>query len=395
MSEESRHIRVLIIQPVIAHYRIPLFEGLSRVPGFDLRLLASRTLAGFPESVASPPAWADTSHRAFHIGDQLYWQRGLKVPRAFEAGDVLVIDGNPRFLSNVPLLLDARRRGVGVVSWGHGWSPTSKAWRAQIRYRYMERADIVLVYTDEEVQKLTAQRPWRVPLRASNNAIDETRFAAAAAAWTAADLATFEREKDLVGRNVLLFCGRLRLKPSTELDVAIRALAHSKERGEEYVLAIVGSGEGEEPLRRLSAQLGVDHLLRWAGAQYAERDLAPWFLSARCFVYPGAIGLSLLHAFGYGLPTITHDARRLQPPEIAALRDGGNGLLFKRGDPIDLCNKIRLVCEDPALRARMSANARATVQSEFSMSAMIRRFSSAIRLASDAAVQRASRSVAV
>ena len=38
------------------------------------------------------------------------------------------------------------------------------------------------------------------------------------------------------------------------------------------------------------------------GSIYDEIELAPWFLTADAFVYPENIGLSILHAFGYGLP---------------------------------------------------------------------------------------------
>lgn len=386
----DRRIRVFIAQPVLAHYRLPLFDGLNSSGEFDVRVFASSNIAGFPSSVPSPPSWADTDHPAINLGDRLYWQRGMYLPRDFGRGDVLVIDANPRFLSNLRLLSDARRRALGVISWGHGWSPTSKRWRARIRYRYMASADVVLVYTEDEIRDLEYDRTWRIPILATNNALDESRFTTAAAAWPRERLQQFATANRLDGHHVLLFCGRLRSNPSTELDVAIRALAQLHQRGGRYLLAVVGSGEAERPLRALATRLRVDHLLRWIGAVYAEHDLAPWFLTAQCFVYPGAIGLSLLHAFGYGLPTITHDVRRLHNPEIAALRNGENGFLFRKGDAGALAEKVAVICNDPALRTRMSERARLTVSSEFCMRGMIARFSAAIRLASQIATTQAS-----
>ena len=62
--------------------------------------------------------------------------------------------------------------------------------------------------------------------------------------------------------------------------------------------------------------------IRWLGALYEQEVMAPWFLSAKVFVYPGYIGLSIMHAMGYGLPVITHDNMDNQSPEVAALRNG-------------------------------------------------------------------------
>jgi glycosyltransferase involved in cell wall biosynthesis len=376
-------IKVLIVEPVIPHYRTALFQGLAGTGKFNLLVMASRKFPRNPDSVQSPLSWADLNHDLMYpFFRYLFWQRGLRIPRDFGAGDVLVIDANPRFLSNIPLILAARRRGIGIVSWGHGWSPTSKKWRAKIRYYYMNLANVILLYTDREARELSTVHQWRAPLLATNNALDQSEVAAAIGKWPEDRLSDFRVKNQVEGYKILLFCGRIRSHPSTELEVAIRALAQLKNSSRDYLLAVVGAGEAEEALRKLSVNLGVERLLRWIGPLYSEVELAPWFLSADSFVYPGAIGLSLLHAFGYGLPVITHNVLSLHNPEIAALRDMENGILFRKGDSEDLAAKIELIACNRNLRIIMSANAKRTVEIEYSMANMIKRFSSALGLAS-------------
>jgi glycosyltransferase involved in cell wall biosynthesis len=375
---------VRIVQPVIPRYRVSLFEALANRAEFSLEVHASKSLAGAPSSVTDVPHWGDLSHDSIALfGGRLFWQKGLSIPASFGQGDVLVLTGNPRFLSNLPIALQARRQGVGIVWWGHGWSPTSVAWRASIRYRLMQLVDVVLLYTDEEVEALSTVLNSDKPVLALNNTLDLIPIDEAKASWTAERLATFRGSNNLEGRTVLLFCGRLRSDPDTELDVAIKALAElsSNEPAARYVLVVIGEGEQRERFEALANALKVNDRILWQGAIYEEEDLAPWFLTASCFVFPGPIGLSLIHAFAYGLPVVTHADRRLHGPEIAALKQRENGLVFERGNAVDLSRQLSVIGSDAELARRLSVAARQTVSDEFSFSEMVSRFVRAIDVA--------------
>jgi len=376
----------MIVEPVLAHYRVALFEKLAGIRDIDVSVCASRTFPGAPDSVIDPPPWADLNHECLGLmGGRLQWQRGLRLPRAFGRGDVLVVDNNPRILSNFPLVSRAFASGAGVVLWGHGWSPTSTPSRARIRYWLMNRADVLMVYTEKEVRDLREQRHWSPHIFATNNALDQRPIASAAAVQTSESLLRFRRDHGLANKRIILFCGRLRRYPSTGLDVAIKSLIHLDQQ---FQLVIIGRGDAEQELRDLSRALGVSDRILWIGELYGEPQLAPWFLNAECFVYPGSIGLSVLHAFGYGVPVITHDQRRLHNPEIDALIDGENGLLFPLGDPQALARQINFLASDSQRRARMGRAAQTTVKSMFTIDGMAARFEAAVRLASTIARKR-------
>jgi glycosyltransferase involved in cell wall biosynthesis len=348
-------------------------------------------MSGAPDSVSGLPGWADLRHQSISLlGGRFIWQRHLKLSLDMGPGDVLVVSGNPRFLSNLPMLFAARRKGLGILWWGHDWSPTSAAWRARIRRAFMRRATVSLLYTDEEIKALIArEHEWPTPLFALNNTIDTEPSDRASAEWTPARLAEFRKRYDLDGKRLLLFCGRLRANPSTELVVAMRAFAQLYAQDKSWRFAIVGTGEEGELLRQVERQLKISSGMLWPGAIYDEADLAPWFLCASCLVYPGAIGLVLLHAFSYGLPVVTHSERALHNPEIAALEDGVNGITFQRGNAADLAEKLQQACDSPQRRQRMSAAALRTVATTFSFSGMVQRFSDAIMLASKISVDSA------
>jgi glycosyltransferase involved in cell wall biosynthesis len=101
-------------------------------------------------------------------------------------------------------------------------------------------------------------------------------------------------------------------------------------------------------------------------------------LSATLFAYPRNIGLSVLHAFGYGVPVVTSADLSTHNPEREALEDGVNSLLFKDGSAADFADKCAAILRDPDLRRKLSIAALATVSSEFSLMNMVTGMRSAI-----------------
>jgi glycosyltransferase involved in cell wall biosynthesis len=156
----------------------------------------------------------------------------------------------------------------------------------------------------------------------------------------------------------------------------------------QYQLVVIGDGPDRGRLVSLAAELGVADRVRWQGEIYEELDIAPWFLSATCFVYPGSIGLGLIHALAYGLPVITHASSECHNPEIAAMRHEHNGLMFAKGSAEDLARQVRRLVSDEGFRARMSEAARHTVRVDFSFERMVERFSKAIELSAELASSR-------
>ncbi len=119
----------------------------------------------------------------------------------------------------------------------------------------------------------------------------------------------------------------------------------------------------------------------FTGAIYEETALAPWFLSSTVFCYPANMGLSILHAFGYGLPVITSDKVESQNPEIEVFENGRNGMHYRHGDVDDLADKIRHILSDPKLLASLSDGARDTVSETYNIPSMVDGMESAIRYA--------------
>jgi hypothetical protein len=367
-------LKVLIVQPTVPHYRAAFFRGVHARLNGQLEIQASAKIPGGPDSVPAselPQVRCSLNHGLIAIRhNTLYWQKGLHLGDLGK-GDVLFLSGNPRFLSIFPLIMKAKARGMGVIIQGHGWSSSSRPLLARIRHAMWHLGDVLFLYTDEEKAQFIENGFAPARLFAANNTIGTDDIRQALTEWPSEKLSTFQAEQGLQNKSKGPFCKHLLLQ----------AVHHLRAVNPSIRVAIVGRGALEGALRAQAAALALDDAVIWLGEVHDESQLAPWFLSAQLFVYPGAIGLSLLHAFNYGLPVVTHDQVRQHNPEIAALAPGQNGAVFAKGDADALARSLQALLCAPATLTAMRASALDTVQSRFSTEMMVDRFMQAAQAA--------------
>jgi glycosyltransferase involved in cell wall biosynthesis len=371
-SAASNPLTIHIVQPALPAYRIPFFRELQRELSKRnevLRVYASTR--DFLNVESAAPEGFDArlnSTWSVHMGGRAFWQRDLNVPLA--RGDVLVINGNLRLLSNYPLWARAKWSGIPVVWWGQGWSAGSHGRRAKFRQRIMRIADAVLLYTDTERDDYVSLGFAPDRTFALNNGLDIRSIDRAIAGWDAARLHAFRNANRLDAfAHWCIFVGRLSRKSG--IGLLVESLPAIRE---DVGLIILGDGPIAEETRQSARALGVSSRIVWVGAQFDEDIVAPWMLSAGVSVYPGAVGLSLIHGFAYGLPAVVHGDKRQQMPEFAAFEGNGNGFSFECGSAGSLAFKINEIFEDTAHREAMSRRAKALVHRTFNVEDMTRRF---------------------
>jgi glycosyltransferase involved in cell wall biosynthesis len=337
--------------------------------GESLRLYASRQDHLGVTSVA--PVAFDAkldSNMSGLFGGLAFWQSkmGIRLRR----GDVLILNGNPRILSNYPLWFFAKLRGVPVIWWGHGWSAGSHGRRSGFRRLIMRFADAVLLYTDREREDYLALGFAQGQIFALNNGLDVGHIDGVCAQYSPARIEAFRSANGLEAfRYWCVFLGRLSEKSG--INLLIESLPAIRN---DVGLIILGDGPCATDARARAMTLGVAQRVVWAGAQFDEKAVAPWMLCASAFVYPGAVGLSLIHGLAYGLPAVVHDDAKNQMPEFAAFEDGVNGLSFERGSAASLSLTIDRLFESDVRREAMAKSAGAQVHRTFNVPDMTRRF---------------------
>ena len=173
----------------------------------------------------------------------------------------------------------------------------------------------------------------------------------------------------------ILFIGRLTDK--SNINLLLDCLPEMKHK---LQLFIVGTGADVEQLKVKCLKLGVSDQVVWLGPIYDEYKIAPWFLSTDCFVYPGAVGLSMIHAFSYGLPAIVHQEYSRHMPEIAAFEDGVTGYTFKYNSKNDFLSTLDKAFEQRKnMLPKMGLSAYDIVYKSFNVDVMAARFTEIIK----------------
>ncbi len=150
------------------------------------------------------------------------------------------------------------------------------------------------------------------------------------------------------------FAGRLTAQKA--LGVALEALA----RVPDATLAIAGEGDQLETLRARARELGLNGRVQFLGAQRRD-EVLELFGSAQAALLSSAwenFPHTVVEALAVGTPVISTDVGGVRE----AVEDGENGLLVPVGDVDALAEAMQRFLDDDALRVRLRAAARRSVE---------------------------------
>jgi glycosyltransferase involved in cell wall biosynthesis len=377
---ETQDCRVVVQQPALRKYRIPFFQEWSGRDGISLKLqyalrgneLTADDINGFDSECV--PMWVKRIGRKKLMWHAAQWRSAKQ-----HMCDVLVLSWNVQYLSLVPALLRARKNGIKTILWGHGFSKQESGARKFLRDAVGRLAD-ALVFYDYNTARAFLDAGWpEYKIHVAPNSLDQAAIQQARAYWLnpSGRLESFQQENGLAGRKNIIYVGRI--YEENRLDLLLQALPELAQKHPTVQLLVIGSlNDTAGVLQQLAEKTGVSDRVKWLGAIYGEHDIAPYMLSSCLFCYPANIGLSIMHAMGYGVPVVTGDQTSSHNPEIHVLRNGVNGCEFKHLDIASLSIRLTELLDAPDRTAAMGSAARNAVLEEFTTPKMVDGFISAL-----------------
>lgn len=273
------------------------------------------------------------------LGSTFLWQIG--VVRLVLSGrhDSYIFLGSMYYISTWVALLICRYKRIPCYLWTHGVTTDKNSLREKIRRLFYRQAKGLFLYGVLAKKRLLRSGFKEETLVVIYNSLD---FARQQQLIERIDQNTVDQCVLNKFRNpdapLIVFIGRLTNRK--KLDLMIHALVKLEKNGLLVNLAFVGDGEAQHELYTLAESVLVKSEVVFFGAMYSEEDVAPVLLASALCVSPGNVGLSAIHAMGYGVPVVSHNNPENQGPEFEAIIEGKTGSLFREDDIEDLATKI-------------------------------------------------------
>jgi glycosyltransferase involved in cell wall biosynthesis len=267
--------------------------------------------------------------------------------------DVLILEANPRYFSNLAAIRWMKRRNRPVVGWGLGAPPLGEPRyevHRRMRQNFLLRFDWILAYSNLGASQY---REAGAPAE---------RVVVAYNAVTASPPPIPDRTPLEARPLRLLFVGRLQERK--RIDLLLRACARLEEPPD---LWIVGDGPAREGLERLADE--IYPRTNFAGAQHGHA-LTWFFHHADLFVLPGTGGLAVQEAMAHGLPVIVSEGDGTQADLVAE----GNGWLVPPGDVEALQFTIAEAMKDPEGLRQKGIVSHRMVSERFNIGTMVSEF---------------------
>lgn len=356
--------RLAIQQRVLPVYRTAFFDSLAAACPGGLSVLAGQPRPGEAIEVAAgltTAQYTHTSNRHFLSGGfYLYWQAGLGPWLERWDPQALIVETNPRNLSNAQAIRWMKARRRPVIGWGLG-SPAIHGLlsgaRLRMRRQYIHSFDGLIAYSQPGADSyrslgFPAGRIWVAP-----NAVTHRP------SWPLPI-----REGHATTKPVVLFVGRLQARK--KVDNLIQACARLPIETQPR-LWIVGDGPEKASLENQARALYP--AAEFFGARHGD-ELAPLFNEADLFVLPGTGGLAIQEAMAHGLPVIAAEADGTQLDLVRP----ENGWQVPPGHVEALVSALNQALSDPARLRTMGAASYQIVSQEINLEAMVRTFLDAL-----------------
>ena len=308
-----RKPKLLVIQPYLTSYRIPVFEELANE--WDVVIVSSSPATNAGYAKLEPMRSRIKAHyivcQLELINGFFTWQRGLLQIFREVKPEAVFFSASPRALSSILLALVARFFSVKV--YGHGQGLYRKP---NPRYVSIALYKFLILISHRYICYCKLSYDSLLPY------VKADKIAIASNSLHLTETVLPSTKKHVNG---VLFIGRLR--ESNEIPKLVIAMKALRKEDSTWKLHIIGTGT-EEPILR--SKFKLDDWIIWHGSIYDESKIKEISLQCSIGCYPGNAGLSVVQYMALSLVPVVHDKLNLHMgPEPSYIKDGVNGRTFR------------------------------------------------------------------
>jgi glycosyltransferase involved in cell wall biosynthesis len=346
---------LIILQTAAPDYRKKFFSLLRKEYNGDFKLFAGDNY--FQISVKTDYSIPNLTkiNNHYFFGRKITFQAGMW--REVLKTDNLVLEMNPRIISNWVILLVRKLMFKPTVLWGHAWSKGGQnSSPDKLRQLMRMLASQIICYTKTQAEELQLHMPRKKISYASNAVYSRSEMVAL----------------DVPVGNNIIYVGRLikEKKP----DIAIRAfqiaLPHLPQDSK---LIIVGEGGEKQHLQDLIKELALEGRVELLGHIAEYEALQELYSQALVSISPGYVGLSITQSFGFGVPMII-SRNEVHSPEIECVSENENAVFFETDDIKDFSKKIIDAVQNKTYWAGQRLKIIETTREKYSIENMIKPF---------------------
>jgi glycosyltransferase involved in cell wall biosynthesis len=318
--------KVVIVQRIVPHYRIPFFDALSEklsVKGIELKVVYGQELSGtVPKSVDIKNAWAiRVKNKYFRFKDkEVVWQ---PVYQFVKDVDLVVVEQANRLVVNYLLLLLRKPFNLKVAFWGHGknfQNQNETGLRERFKRFVSVNVDWWFGYTAKSVHLVEMLGYDPKKITDVQNSIDTTELRIAKEKLNEQEFEHIKLELGIGNDNdnIAIYCGGMYAEK--KIHFLIDACKKIKIKIPEFHIIFIGEGPDSLLVKEFADKNDYVHYL---GA-LTGNDRVPYFCISKLLLMPGLVGLAVLDSFVLGTPMVTTDIP-IHSPEFAYLLNGTNG----------------------------------------------------------------------
>ncbi|MEJ8756928.1 glycosyltransferase [Pontibacter sp. H259] len=290
----------------------------------------------------------------------------------------VIAQNNVSNLTEYILILACRLLNIKFLWWTHAYEhkPIRNYIKRKFKYKYvnffLKQSKGIITYSSKGKEFLITKKFDRNKIFVANNTLDTEKLKA----QREIIIRTTSREELIIKlfpnldikSKFIVFSGRV--LENKKLHNLIKSFEYVLRKYELVNLIVIGDGSELTNCINLADELNISDSVYFMGSVYEDDKLNEYLSISDVFVIPGLVGLSIIHAFAFGIPFIT-ERQVGHGPEIQYLKHNFNGFIVDEDNTIEMAETILSILNDDRLFSYLSNNALQTFYEDASIKNMI------------------------